>query len=76
MLPGRTFSVNGQSILPVTISVGGSYSFDLGFTPADGLSSYSGRIQRDGRRKRARSLKVSISGVGVGDQWEQFRARL
>jgi hypothetical protein len=61
---GQNFFVNGQSNLPVTISVGGSYSFDLGFKPG-GVSNYTGQFSAmDGANEQL--VQVSISGVGVG----------
>jgi hypothetical protein len=40
---GQNFAVSSQSKLPVTISVGGTYSFEIAFTPGN-VSSYSGQF--------------------------------
>ena len=61
---GQNFFVNGQSNLPVTISVGNSYSFDIGFKPG-GVSNYTGQFSAmDGANEQI--VQVSISGIGVG----------
>ncbi len=61
---GQNFFVNGQSNLPVTISVGGSYSFDISFKPG-GVSNYTGQFSAmDSANEQL--VQVSISGVGVG----------
>ncbi len=65
-IAGQNFFANSQSSLPVTISVGSTYSFVVGFKP-DKESSYSGQFTVMSAAGKP-IAQGSISGSG--NQWQ------
>ncbi len=63
---GQSFSAGSQSGLPVTIAVGGNFTFTLGFSPT-ATGTATGQLTVMSDAAEGTSTAVSLSGAGVPD---------
>ena len=63
-LTGQSFSVNGVSELPITVAAGGTYNFNVNFSPA-AAGAATGQLAVTSNSFTGGSAVISLSGMGA-----------